>query len=90
MAGQSTCNYSKMSIQSLKDKKIPFVEYNSNPTNLPQCRPIEDFFGVLSQIIYKNNWKARNVHILQKRIRWALTKVENGTVNVFLHQLEEG
>ena len=24
---------------------IPFVPKNKNPTNLPQCRPVEDFFG---------------------------------------------
>jgi hypothetical protein len=29
--------------------------------NLPQCRPIEDFFGQLSSIVYKDGWTAKNV-----------------------------
>ena len=39
----------------LKDENINFVPYDRNPTNSPQCRPIEDFFGYLSSIVYANN-----------------------------------
>ena len=34
-------------------QNIPFVPKDRNPTNLPQCRPIEDFFSELSSLVYR-------------------------------------
>ncbi len=42
-----------------------FIEKMDNPTNLPQCSPIEDFFGQLSSIVYKDGWTAKNVEELK-------------------------
>lgn len=42
---KASSHYAKKTIQFLNDAKIPFVPEERNPTNFPQCRPIEDFFG---------------------------------------------
>jgi hypothetical protein len=52
-----------------------FVANERNPTNLPQCRPIEDFFGYLSSLVYANGWKAKDVNQLKNRIKYCLKKL---------------
>jgi hypothetical protein len=46
--------YTKGTLNFLRENNIPFVEKIDNLINLPQCRPIEDFFGQLSPIVYKD------------------------------------
>jgi hypothetical protein len=49
-----------------------------------QC-PIEDFFGQLSSILYKDEWAAKNVEELKKRIKSSIKKIDFTTVqNNFL------
>ena len=52
----------------MNDHNIDFVPKEANPTELPQCRPIEDLFGHLAQQVYKNGWIAKDVHQLKRRI----------------------
>ena len=40
-----------------------------NPPNMPQCRPIEDFFGALATKVYDKNWVAADVGALERRVR---------------------
>lgn len=42
---KASSHYAKKTIELLKNEKINFVPKHKNPTNVPQCRPIEDFFG---------------------------------------------
>ena len=35
-----------------------------NPTEVPQCRPVEDFFGLLATRVYHRNWVAKDVAAL--------------------------
>ena len=69
-------HYTKKTLQYLEQKKIPYVPKERNPTNLPQCRPIEDFFGSLSALVYKNNWRAKDTRQLTTRIRNFIRKME--------------
>ena len=73
---KASSHYAKSVVQFLNADNIPFVPKSRNPTNLPQCRPIEDFFGQLAQMVYKENWKAKNVKQLQNRIRNCLRKID--------------
>ncbi len=47
-------NYAKKVIDFLNEEKINYVPKYRNPTNVPQCRAIEDFFADLTQIVYAN------------------------------------
>ena len=58
---KASSHYAKKSIQMFNDNSVPFVMKSVNPTNLPQCRPIEDFFGQLSAEVYKHDWRADNI-----------------------------
>jgi hypothetical protein len=41
---KASSHYSKTVKECISGENINFVEYNDNPTNLPQARPVEDFF----------------------------------------------
>ena len=73
---KASSHYAKKTQSFLNTHSIPFVPKNHNPTNLPQCRPIEDFFGVLSSLVYKNNWRATNCKQLIGRIKRCIRKVD--------------
>ena len=47
-----------------------------NPPNIAQRRPIEDFSGILVQLIYEHNWQAKITKQLQRRIRKILKKID--------------
>lgn len=77
---KASSHYAKKTQDFLKAKEIPFVPKDRNPTNLPQCRPIEDFFGILKSLVYKNNWRAKNFEQLKKRIRLCLKKIDTKSI----------
>lgn len=73
---KASINYAKCVLQFLKDENIPFVPKSKNPTNLPQCRPIKDFFVQLAQMVCQGHFKAENVKLFQNRIRNCLRKID--------------
>ena len=62
-------HYSNIVQQYLTEKNIPFVSRVDNPPNVPQARPIETVWTVLERKIYENNWEAKNIRHLVKRIK---------------------
>lgn len=77
---KASSHYAKKTLEYLEQKKIPYVPKERNPTNLPQCRPIEDFFGSLSALVYKNNWRAKDTKQLTTRIRNCIRKMDVSAV----------
>ncbi len=77
---KASSHYANLTKKYFKDDNINFVSYDHNPTNLPQCRPIEDFFGYLSSIVYAKNWKAKSIQSLKNRIRNFIKKVDISVV----------
>lgn len=73
---KASSHYAKKTIEFLETKNIQFVPKERNPTNLPQCRPIEDFFGQLSSLVYNKGWKAESIKQLKTRIRKCLKEMD--------------
>ena len=65
----ASAHYAKTVVGYLEEKKVNFVERRDNPANLPECRPIENFWSILKGRVYKSNWQAKNLDQLQKKIR---------------------
>ena len=42
------------------DENLYFVNMGSNRSNVPQARPIENFWGCLAQKVYEGGWQAAN------------------------------
>ena len=62
-------HYSNIVQERLTEKNIPFVSRVDNPPNVPQARPIETVWTVIERRIYENNWEAKNIDHLVKRIK---------------------
>ena len=59
----------------LNKENVHYVEKADNPTNLPECRPIENFWSILKGLANKNNWHAKNLKKLRSRIKYSLNKI---------------
>lgn len=77
---KASSHYAGTTQQFLNDNNINFVPRDSNPTDLPQCRPIEDLFGQLAQVVYKNNWIADNKEQLKRRILSCIRRTDFSAV----------
>jgi hypothetical protein len=51
---------------------IKVVPKTSNPPNVPQVRPIENFWAILKERVYKNGWTAKNIEELIRKIKLEL------------------
>ena len=77
---KASSHYAGEVVQYLRDQNLRFVEWERNSTNVPQCRPIEDFFGYLVQLVYEKGWKANNPQHLVRRIKDCFKKVDHNVV----------
>ena len=50
------------------NENINFVDKHTNPPNIPQVRPIENFWSCLAQKVYEKGWEAQNQTNLIERI----------------------
>ena len=49
-------------------ENLNFVPKDINPPNVPQARPIENFWGILAQKVYEGGWEATTKLQLTRRI----------------------
>ena len=68
-------HYSTEVLAFLEASSVSVVPKAINPPNIPQGRPIEDFWGVLAQLVYEKNWEATTVKQLERRIRKKLKEI---------------
>ena len=58
---------------------IQYIMKDIDPPNAPQIRPIENYWSILKQKVYENNWSAKNHDQLIKRIKLCEKKIEPST-----------
>lgn len=76
----ASCHYGKKTLDWLRQQKIQFVPKKDNPPNVPQARPIENFWGILKQMVYEEGWEAQNEQQLATRIKKKLKKMDLNVV----------
>ncbi len=72
----ASSHYANSVLNYLRKQKINFVEKTENPANVPEARPIEDFWADLKREVYKKNWSAQNITKLKRRICYCLKKMD--------------
>ena len=72
----ASCHYAKETQEFLKSEGIEYVPRDQNPPNSPQIRPIENFFGILKQRVYANNWSAKNREALIRKIKKSVSEID--------------
>ena len=80
---QARAHYAKSVINYLNKNNVNFVHKIDNPVNVPECHPIENFWAILKQQVYKKNWRAKNVKQLYQRIQYCLNKLDMSIVQLF-------
>ena len=76
----TSAHYAETVLDYLIENSINHVDKVDNPANLPECRPIEDFWSILKSKVYANNWVAKDIQSLRSRIRKKLKEVEPSTI----------
>ena len=64
--------------------EVRYGRISDNPPNLPECRPIEQFWALLKTQVYKSNWQAKNLEQLRNRIRYCVSKVPHTVVQALV------
>lgn len=83
----ASCHYARDTQNWLNAQNIPFVPKNDNPPNLPQARPIEDFWALLSRKVYSGGWEAENEEQLRRRIFRKIREVDVGVVQNLMRDI---
>lgn len=76
----ATSHYSNVVQQRLKDNHVPYVLRTDNPPNVPQARPVEQVWTLLERKIYENNWEAKNIDCLARRIKQKAKELDQDTL----------
>lgn len=79
-------HYAKEVLDFLKLNKIKVVLEKINPANLPEARPIENFWGDLKRLVYAKNWIVSDLNQLERRIRSCYAKMP---YEIYLKKISE-
>ena len=76
----ATSHYAESVCDFMIEENIPFVEKYENPANIPECRSVERFWAILKSKVYEDNWEAKNLKELEKRIRFCLKNIDTNAL----------
>jgi hypothetical protein len=77
----ASAHYSHKVQEYLLAENIEYVPKVHNPANVPELRPIEDFWAEIKRLVYANNWKAENLDQLRNRIEYCMKKIDQNSVH---------
>ena len=69
----ASAHYSNKVQDYLKGKNIEYVPRDKNPANVPELRPIEDFWTEVKRLVYADNWQAENLCQLRNRVDYCMS-----------------
>ncbi len=72
----ASSHYAKSVQNWLDEHNIEYVPRHLNPANLPEARPIEDFWAYLKSLVYAEDYQAKTIPELIARIKKCLKKVD--------------
>ena len=80
----ASSHYAEASLDFMIENSINHVDKCDNPANLPEARPIENFWSILKGKVYKNGWEAKSLHQLKLRIKKCLRELNPATIQALL------
>ena len=86
---KASAHYARISTDLLDNNNIRHVKKSDNPTDVPHCRPIKDFFGLLATRVYNENYIAKNVLALKRRIMKCISEIPPATVQATLETVRK-
>ena len=83
----ASSHYAKKAMEWLDEHNIPFVHRAANPPNVPQARPIENFWSRLADKVYNGGWEATNSQQLVNRIKRKVKQVDLKAVQTMMNDV---
>ena len=80
----ASSHYAEASLDFMIENLINHVDKLDNPANLPEVRPIEDFWALLKGKVYENGWEATNLVQLKRRILKCLREFDVGRIQALM------
>jgi hypothetical protein len=80
---KASAHYSKAVLQYLGYKQINVVPKQNNPTNVPQCRPIENFHAIIKRRVFEDGFMPKTAAELEVRVRQILAQGASLSPNFF-------
>jgi len=65
----------------LRENNVNFVNKDDNPANLPEVRPIENFWSLLKAKVYEDGWQANDIPQLTRKIRKCLKNFDKDLIH---------
>lgn len=72
----------------MKQNDIATVPKDDNPPNVPHARPIENFWAVLSRLVYDQGWEAKTEQQLIGRIKRKLKEVDIDVAQAMMEKVK--
>jgi hypothetical protein len=83
-APQKRRNNAEKTLEWLEQKAIKIVHKADSPPNVPQARPVENFWALLARAVYAKGWKAKNKAELSGRIKRKLKEIDVEVVQTMM------
>lgn len=84
----ASSHYAKDTVALLEEENIHFVPKKDNPPNVPQLRPIENFWGILKSQVYNGGWEAKTMNQLKLRIKKCLRELDWNVVQSMMSSIK--
>lgn len=68
----------------MRAQKINSLPKDKNPPNVPNLRPIENFWSYVKQKVYAQGWKPEDLEDLRKRVRKVMSKIGEKVCEKFM------
>lgn len=82
----ASSHYAKDTLTELSRLGIEYIPKEQNPPNVPQLRPIENFWANLKRKVYANNYRPKNIKTLTAKIKKKLKVMDTaGTQQAMLN-----
>ena len=83
----ASAHYARLTLETYDSLGIKYVTREMNPPNVPQLRPIEDFWGWLKKEVYQNNWQAHSHRQLKQRIKLCLSRMDREIITKMMRNI---
>ena len=85
----ASSHYAETSLDFMIENSIDHVDKMDNPANLPEARPIEDFWSILKGKVYEDGWEATTLHQLRLRILKCLREISPASIQALMEGVKD-
>jgi hypothetical protein len=85
----ASSHYAHLTMDTFEKNNVAVVTKDCNPPVVPQLRPIEDFWGILKNAVYKNGWRANTHRQLKQRIKKCISEIDQEVVTSMMKNVTQ-